>query len=568
MFVASIVLACPGYSRGLSAGDGSVQELLPCVISELTDDDTGFKKDVSFCSPRKHKGTKASEFSAIVGTIRKPRSDIPTKKSRYLKFGEFPQAEVTDESLHELLLESVINDNDDRNIVSHEGKKYVYSFYEFENGKGVNGKFYEIEPIRWKILNSWSSSGVGNDGLFLLSNKVLCKLPIMDEPNAYSNLSWEYTDARKWLNNIVPESLLDVANKSDNFDFEGAHIFDNTKYTNGFESLVADAYDPGYYRRGFLNFAFSAAQRAKLGDANELGDKVSLLSLGDYVNSSYGFANINQPDSSRMFGYAAYTGFTPDNEAAIMNLATTTFIKNANKVSVITAWKGESGGDEGVGGMDSTNYNILNFIQPAIKIKDSNMFIMPEFFGTASFTGFYKIDSTEDYLVRFHDSNIEISLEGSTIKLKNVKNGDTLRVVSGELLDEPLESYYAYSDTIGNGESEVDLSKVSGFDSNHKFIAWVERPLSEGIINSSNLIKKGFSGLNATDGDEEFSEDVTVDNPKTGGINTQVISLTIICSLCALTFLMNRKTGMGPESDDDEQKRKAKRSKPSGKHFY
>ncbi|MBR0510393.1 MAG: Ig-like domain-containing protein [Clostridia bacterium] len=115
------------------------------------------------------------------------------KTGDLIYYGSYPQGEITDASSIAILAEQT---PDEYGVVSYNGSRFYRYMY---NNKT---HFYLCEPIAWRVLSN------GNDGLFVLSEKILDREKYH---STYSNVTWETCDLRKWLN----KTFYDLAFNSD-----------------------------------------------------------------------------------------------------------------------------------------------------------------------------------------------------------------------------------------------------------------------------------------------------------------------------------------------------------------
>ncbi len=197
-------------------------------------------------------------------------------------FGKYPQTVVTDTNIiSELNNISAVNS---LGYIEYKGCEYVKvtanpvrSNYTFINGSSiVSGKtyYFEVEPIKWKILYA-------NDGIYkLLSDMILDTTEFYNsyEARTISNVTiypnnYEYSNIRAWLNG-----------------YDGSN-YNLDDYTN----------------KGFIDIAFSEEERKLINNTlvdNSIIDKIYLLSINNVTSIKYGF------DSSEYSSYTRYASLS------------------------------------------------------------------------------------------------------------------------------------------------------------------------------------------------------------------------------------------------------------------
>lgn len=184
----------------------------------------------------------------------------------YVLFGKYPQTLVSDSELL-LELENKVSNGEiaedvDSGWYNYKGVSYsgvvakthpmMESYNKFINGSDiVNEKlyFFKVEPIKWNILQK-------NNGSYLLTTNFLIDNLKFNEKNLNETVdgetilanSWSHSDLRNWLNN----------------DFT-LMAFGNSSYVEQYSHLVNN---------------------------KTVSDKVSVLSLEDVNNSSFGFTDL------------------------------------------------------------------------------------------------------------------------------------------------------------------------------------------------------------------------------------------------------------------------------------
>ena len=153
-----------------------------------------------------------------------------------------------------------------------------------------SGPYYNIDPIKWRVLKKSDTS------VFLLSDQNLDGLPYHTD---YEGVTWEKSTIRSWLNGYGKEE--------NNGDADG-----NVEANKGIDYAV----------NNFKNMAFSSSdwdliELTKVEtpnnpwygtpSGNDTEDKVFLLAPAETENTSYGFTD----DGSRYASNPAYFGHRP-----------------------------------------------------------------------------------------------------------------------------------------------------------------------------------------------------------------------------------------------------------------
>lgn len=165
------------------------------------------------------------------------------------KNGEYPQTEVTDNSL--ILKLSSITERDAQGYVSYGGERY----------KGDNYYWLKVEPIQWRYLSQ------NGDNVQFVSEKVLDShvWNNTDHENGIYRNNYKYSDIRAWLNSDFLEQ--------------------------------AFYYDPSLIQTVNVdNSAESTDESSNPFACEDTQDKVYLLSCKDVRNKEYGFTD----DASRI----------------------------------------------------------------------------------------------------------------------------------------------------------------------------------------------------------------------------------------------------------------------------
>ena len=192
-----------------------------------------------------------------------------------IEYGTYPQTKVTDTGLIDVLNSETLSPD---NTVTYGVWKYLRVYLthyttldggtstdpndskQDENGYFINTVYwFRFDPIQWRVL----SNAAGE--LFVMAEKILDSNQYYNSP--YTDVTWETSTIRSWLNNEF-------------FDF----AFDSAEQSAINTSLVINSDNPDYETLG----------------GNDTNDKVFLLSQSETSNPTYGFnANYNNSDSSR-----------------------------------------------------------------------------------------------------------------------------------------------------------------------------------------------------------------------------------------------------------------------------
>lgn len=231
---------------------------------------------------------KGQVFAVSSGDLANPVTDVSTHminyenglhktEYSYVYFGSYPQKEITDSILLNRLQNASYDTSNDTVI---DGKKYrrvswetmtctgtVYGGQkEWWDEKSYNGyRYYQYEPIKWKILN--------NDGekLFLFADNILDIQFLMSG-------SWENSSLRRWLNydGITDPDLPEVYRNSKGFMY---YAFSKEEQNRILTTHVVQDANPVY----------TASDGSPLIGGNDTDDKLFLLSYSEITNLDYGF---------------------------------------------------------------------------------------------------------------------------------------------------------------------------------------------------------------------------------------------------------------------------------------
>lgn len=192
------------------------------------------------------------------------------------EMGEYPQSEVTDETLISALSDATDSDGD--GYVEYGGKEYAKMSGQSNNGYSASATYYfEVEPILWDVKS---------DGT-LISESII--------------------DAKQFYTSASSRTYQGATIYPNNYDYSEIRAF-----MNGYDGSAYGVDD--YTGSGFYDFVFTEEEKAKILTTtvdnsvsttcmengtnqyvcNNTSDKVFLLSYQDATQSIYGFAGANQ----------------------------------------------------------------------------------------------------------------------------------------------------------------------------------------------------------------------------------------------------------------------------------
>lgn len=187
----------------------------------------------------------------------------------YINIGRYPQTVVTDTTIITNL--NTITETNELGYIEYNSEEYKKSVaspyassYRFINGNAITSGetyYFKVEPIKWRVLYN-------SDGTYkLLSEMILdnsCYFNhIYDRNKIYAN-NYQYSNIRAWLNG-----------------------YNGTSYSVD-----------NYANKGFYDIAFIEVEKILINStlvdnntSNDTTDKIYLLSIGEVLESSYGFNN-------------------------------------------------------------------------------------------------------------------------------------------------------------------------------------------------------------------------------------------------------------------------------------
>ena len=252
----------------------------------------------------------------------------------YITFGSYPQSEVTGKSLTDNIKNADYDKNGDAIVNNNKyhriSQKDVTDVgdYAWEDGEY---KYFKYEPIKWRVLNN------NDDEITLVSDNALD-----DEKfnNSYSEVTWENSSLRTWLNSTFYDSAFNDAEKSVIINSDVENNVTNSKGINS---------------------------------GNNTKDKVYILSDKAITRNEYGFNNQESYTShTRLFNstsYAEVKGVNVDEE----NGKASYYWLRTSARDYYTAGIGLSDGKITYG---YTNQNKVNYTRagviPVIKIKKNS----------------------------------------------------------------------------------------------------------------------------------------------------------------------------------------------------
>ena len=199
----------------------------------------------------------------------------------YVAFGEWPQSEVKDFSPKtEATSYGIFKEN----------------YYEEDDGKyvKVDDKYYLVEPIIWRVLNSKDGKYNESENSLLLAEKILTGgIPyyvdrdtrtIIGEPNTVYANNYKYSTIRAWLNGSYETD--DTQEK--NYKGKG---FLQTAFTTSAQNLIEET--------TVDNSNESTFGRGETGGSNSFvcdntKDKIFLLSSQEATTEEYGFTKYDE----------------------------------------------------------------------------------------------------------------------------------------------------------------------------------------------------------------------------------------------------------------------------------
>lgn len=232
-----------------------------------------------------------------------------------------------------------------------------------ENPLNWCGPYFNIDPIKWRVLKTENSTAL------LLSDQNLDGIPYHTEEES---VTWEKSTIRSWLNGYGKDSNIggtDGIDYSDN-SFKGM-AFSVSEWSRIVETAVLNSNNHYYGTSG----------------GNDTKDKIFLLSIGEVENIDYGFTD----DDSRYTSNPAYWGHRAGS-------STTQRLRSSGRYEFSSATIGWSGWVDAYGAYVTESYI---GIRPALNLDISSVL----------FTS-----GKGAYALTFKDSSREFAVSDKTAK--------------------------------------------------------------------------------------------------------------------------------------------------------
>ena len=176
-------------------------------------------------------------------------SDTKTSVYSYVYFGHYPQSEIMGDDL----TDDIINANYNKYGVAIANRQQIFK---------KDGKYYLVEPIKWKVLN------IDNNYMLLQTDNIIAH---GIDYRGYADNSWKISDLRSWLNGYS-------ADKNSN----------SNDYTTPFENFCSVAFSEDEYDTCQL-------RDITRGDITT-SDYITIPDLAMVTNNDYGFYEDNDID--------------------------------------------------------------------------------------------------------------------------------------------------------------------------------------------------------------------------------------------------------------------------------
>lgn len=187
-------------------------------------------------------------------------SDTKTSVYSYVYFGHYPQSEITGDDL----TDDIINANYNKYGVAIANRQQIFK---------KDGKYYLVEPIKWKVLN------IDNNYMLLQTDNIIAH---GIDYSGYDDNSWKISDLRSWLNGYS-------ADKNSN----------SNDYTAPFENFCSVAFSEDEYDTCQL-------RDITRGDITT-SDYITLPDFDMVTNNDYGFYEETDESVTRQKTATDYT---------------------------------------------------------------------------------------------------------------------------------------------------------------------------------------------------------------------------------------------------------------------
>lgn len=188
-----------------------------------------------------------------------------------LYFGRYPQAEITDSFIK---TEIIQNDEAENGVISHNGNLY------YREGKRI----FEYAPIQWRVLS------VANDGIYIMSEKVLDRKPYN---SSYTGITWADCTLRTWLNGYFYNLAFSSSEKQ---------AIQTTRLINEDSPYSATSGGIDTYDRVWIpSFSDVTNKACGFSSSSYSGDFARQASFTDYSKTSYWFLRTPGRNSKNVY---------------------------------------------------------------------------------------------------------------------------------------------------------------------------------------------------------------------------------------------------------------------------
>ena len=326
------------------------------------------------------------------------------------EYGSYPQTLESSSTVVTAL--NQIQDTNARGYYAYNGKEYAK----------VNGSYYLVEPIVWRVVTDY-----GNGSMLIMSDKVLDSQPFNDTS---SNVTWEGSTIRKWLNNTFYKTAFTAGERGS---------IHQTEVDNSASSSI-----------------FDYAQ-------NNTKDRIYLFSYADLTNTTYNFnsdASYDDPQRrSESTAYAQAMG------AGGGYCSYWTRSCNESTVQYVLSGDGCVGNCHSPGRADSTGYGV----RPIITVDSSSSYYhnsTSKIGGSVTLTlhNLDRSNNDQTYTEILRQKTVEIT--GSNDSVSDTTNDAGMCEVNlpeGDLVTIHVDGYYDYKfyrKAISGSRADIYLTPV------------------------------------------------------------------------------------------------------------
>lgn len=307
------------------------------------------------------------------------------------EYGSYPQTRETSSSII-----SALNQIQQTN---------VQGYYEYNKKKyaKVNGSYYLVEPIVWRVVADY-----GNGSMLIMSDKVLDSRPFNDTS---SNLTWESSTLRSWLNDT----------------------FYRTAFHSGERGAIHQVEVDNSASTSFFDY-----------QQNNTKDRIYLFSYADLTNATYNFSENSQDDDPQRRSESTQYAQAMGAGSGYCNYWTRS--SNESTVQYVLAGDGCVGTCHSPASANSSGYGV----RPIITVDSTSSYYHnsnSKIGGSVTLTlhNLDRSNNDQNYTEILKQKDVEITGSGATQTEKTDDAGMCeLTLPEGELITIHVDGYYDY----------------------------------------------------------------------------------------------------------------------------